>query len=141
VVLGALGVTLAAYAGYLLLANLAAAVAPDFVRNAFARALVDPHIRLLTALAIVVVNPVFEEVFVCGYVISALRDRLGLSTAVNISAMIRLAYHLYQGAAGVLSVTPFALIAALWFGRTRRLIPLIIAHASMDLMALWSALS
>lgn len=133
----ALGLMLAAYAGYALLANLAATFSPELVRQAFARRLVAPHIPLTTVIAVVLVNPIFEEVFVCGYIVSALRDRVGVLTAVNVSAGIRVAYHLYQGAAGVLSVTPFALIAAIWFARTRRLTPLVLAHALLDFAGLW----
>ena len=86
------------------------------------------------------VNPVFEEVFVCGYVITALKERFGLTTAVNVSAALRVSYHLYQGAVGVVGVAPLALLFAYWFGRTGRLWPLIVAHAIMDLWALTAAM-
>ena len=44
---------------------------------------------------------------------------VSVATAVNISAAIRLSYHLYQGVAGVLSVVPMGLLFAIWFARTR----------------------
>jgi len=58
--------------------------------------------------------------------------------AVNISAGIRVAYHLYQGPMAVLAIVPYARIAAVWFARTKRLAPLIVAHALMDFIALWA---
>ena len=83
-----------------------------------------------------VVNPVFEEVFVCGYVITALKERFGTTTAINVSAGIRVFYHFYQGALGVLGITPMALLFGYWFVRTGRLWPLIVAHALQDLTGL-----
>ena len=90
------------------------------------------------------INAVFEEVFVCGYVVSSLRERIGVTNAISVSAGIRVAYHLYKGVAlAVLSVTPLALIFAIWFARTRRLAPLILAHATIDFVVLslasWSS--
>jgi uncharacterized protein len=83
-----------------------------------------------------VVNPVFEEVFVCGYIITALKERFGTTTAINVSAGIRVFYHFYQGALGVLGITPMALLFGYWFARTGRLWPLIVAHALQDFTAL-----
>lgn len=132
----ALGLALAAYASYVILTIVAANAWPDLVRHASARRLVAPGLPIATVLAAALINPVFEEVFVCGYVVSSLRERIGVANAVNVSAGIRVAYHLYQGAMGVLAITPFALIAAIWFARTRRLAPLILAHALMDFIGL-----
>jgi membrane protease YdiL (CAAX protease family) len=132
----ALGLALAAYAAYAIVAIVAATMWPEAVRQAVERRFGAPHIPMATVLAVALVNPVFEEVFVCGYVVSSLRERLGVANAVNVSAGLRVACHLYQGVTGVLAITPFALIAATWFGRTRRLAPLVLAHALMDLLAL-----
>jgi membrane protease YdiL (CAAX protease family) len=73
---------------------------------------------------------------VCAYVITALKERFGVTTAVNVSAGIRLFYHFYQGAVGVVGIAPLALLFAYWFARTGRLWPLIVAHALMDFTAL-----
>jgi uncharacterized protein len=83
-----------------------------------------------------VFNPVFEETFVSGYIISMLKDRYGAWNAVNVSTGIRLLYHLYQGVAGVLSIVPIGLIFAHWYARRGSLWPLIVAHAWIDLSAL-----
>lgn len=139
-VLVALALALAAYVGYLILAAFAMSLWPDLIRQSFARRLVAPHLSIPIVLAIILVNPVFEEIFVCGYVVSALRERLGVANAVNVSAAIRVAYHLYQGVTGVLALTPLALIAAICFARTRRLMPLLLAHALMDFIGLRLAL-
>jgi uncharacterized protein len=86
---------------------------------------------------VAVIRMLATPVFVCGYVVASLRERIGGANAVSVSAGIRLAYHLYQGPAGVLGITPCALIAAIWFVRTRRLAPLIVAHAIVDFTGLF----
>jgi uncharacterized protein len=129
----ALGLLLASYAGYWLLAFAAFHVSPYLLWGAPRAA---PHLPLVTVLAVALVNAPFEELFECGYVISSLRERLGVTRAVNISAGLRVALHLYQGPIGVLSITPFALIAAYWFARTKRLAPLIVAHGMQDFIGL-----
>jgi len=51
------------------------------------------HVSLLPALLLVVVNPVFEEVLVVGYVLTAL-ERFGPRIAIAASVVIRVSYHL-----------------------------------------------
>lgn len=98
--------------------------------------LVSPGLSLITVLAVSALNPIFEEVFVCGYVITALKKTRSISFAVNVSIGIRLAYHLYQGAVGVISIIPLGFIFAYWFAKTGRLWPLVIAHGIFDLLGL-----
>lgn len=82
------------------------------------------------------INAAFEEIFVTGYVITLLKTSRSAWFAVNVSAGIRLAYHLYQGQVAVLGILPLGLIYAFWFVRTGRLWPLIVAHALQDIVAL-----
>jgi membrane protease YdiL (CAAX protease family) len=83
-----------------------------------------------------IVNPVYEEVFVCGYVIAALRERFGVTTAVNVSVLIRVLYHLYQGLDAFPFHAMYGLIQAYVFAHTGRLWPLIVSHAILDFYAL-----
>jgi membrane protease YdiL (CAAX protease family) len=131
----ALGLTVAIYVSYAILLIAAVSVWPGLIGQTH-RLQVAPGLPMGTVLAVALINPVFEEVFVCGYVISSLRGRLGVANAVNVSAAIRVAYHLYQGPIGVLGITPFALIAGVWFARTKRLAPLVLAHALIDFTGL-----
>ena len=84
-----------------------------------------------------VVNPIFEETFVTGYVISALKDRAPFWLAVTASVVIRLSYHLYQGTSGLIGIGPLGLIFAAYYYRDGRLWPLIVAHASSTLSGCW----
>ena len=126
----------AAYAAYVVVVYTIYAVWP---RAAYA--ITSPHISstgvsLATVIAVSIINPVFEEVFVCGYVIAALRKASNPWIGVHVSVAIRLLYHVYQGAIAAIGVVPFGLIMALWYRRTGRLWPVIVAHAVTDFAAL-----
>jgi membrane protease YdiL (CAAX protease family) len=90
----------------------------------------------LSVVALSIVNPVYEEVFVCGYVIAVLKQRFGVTTAVNMSVAIRVMYHLYQGLAAFPFHAMYGLIQAYVFARYGKLWPLIVSHAILDFYAL-----
>lgn len=83
-----------------------------------------------------VVNGIFEEVFVAGYIISAITPVRGMWMAINVSTGIRLLCHLYQGPLGVVSVVPLGLLYGYAYSRTRMLWPLILAHILLDIIGL-----
>jgi len=89
----------------------------------------------LSIAAVVIINPFFEELFLVGYVIAALRDVRTATFAINVSVAIRLLYHLSLGAPGVLAIIPMGLIFGYWFARTGRLWPVIGGHMLMNLAA------
>lgn len=130
---------IAVYCAWLLIWNLAALVSPDLVLSMIKTSgnVISGHIPPVTSITVSIVNGAFEELFVVGYVMSAL-SRMQKNTwfCVNVSTALRLAYHLYQGPLGVLSVVPTGLIFAFWFAQTKRLWPLIGAHILMDTIAL-----
>ena len=131
-----LGLAVVYYFCFIVLWIAAVAVWPPLGTIGAATHLVRADLQWSTVLLACVVNPVFEEVFLCGYVISALRDSRGVTTAINVSAAIRLFCHFYQGAVGVIAVAPVALLFAYWYAHSRRLWPLIVAHAILDLVGL-----
>lgn len=89
-----------------------------------------------TILTVSAVNGFYEEVLVCGYLITAMRDKRSPWTAIHLSTAIRTAYHLYQGSVGVISIVPIGLLFAWIYSRTGRLWPLVVAHVLMDVAAL-----
>lgn len=133
-----IGVALAgaAYLAYAALWMGTASLWPQITQIGEATHLVAAGLGWPSIVLVSLVNPVFEEVFVCGYVIASLRETRGVTTAVNVSAAIRVFCHFYQGAVGVLAVVPIALLFAYWFARTGRLWPLIVAHAALDFAGL-----
>lgn len=91
---------------------------------------------LLSITLVSLVNPVFEEVFVCGYVIESLRRRFGTTSAVNTSVVIRAVYHLYQGIALQPFHIAYGLVQGYVYARYGRLWPLFVSHALLDFVAL-----
>ena len=89
----------------------------------------NPALMLL----FLVVNSVFEEVFVVGYVIEAARAG-DVGFAVSISAVIRLLYHTYQGPVALTSILPIGVIFALAYLRWRNLWPLVLAHTAINIL-------
>jgi membrane protease YdiL (CAAX protease family) len=83
-----------------------------------------------------IVKALFEEILVCGYVIQSLRGRFGIALAVNASIALRMSFHLYQGPAAFLSFAVFGLLFTLFYIRTGRLWPLIVAHALIEAIQL-----
>jgi uncharacterized protein len=130
------GLAAAAYLAYVAVFLVAAIISPYVQQIANEQMLVTAGLDLALIIAVSVVNPIFEEVFVCGYVISTLMGRRGLWTAVNVSIGLRLAYHLYQGPIGVISIIPLGFVFAYWYARTGRLWPVVVAHAIFDLVGL-----
>jgi uncharacterized protein len=85
-----------------------------------------------------VVNGIFEEVFVAGYVITALTQARGVWTGINVSTGVRLLCHLYQGPIGVLVTVPLGLLFGYVYARSRQLWPLVFAHILIDIIGLTS---
>jgi uncharacterized protein len=131
-----IGLAVAAYAAYAIVWIIFVTTAPEAARDAARVSVVANGISPAAAILTPLVNAVFEEVFVAGYIITALKDKHGEWTAVNVSVGVRLAYHLYQGAVGVIAIIPLGLIFGIWYARRGRLWPLIVAHAAIDLAGL-----
>ncbi|HZY77467.1 MAG TPA: type II CAAX endopeptidase family protein [Jatrophihabitantaceae bacterium] len=74
-----------------------------------------------------------EEVVVCAFVLTRLRQ-LGWSNqrALVAESALRGSYHLYQGYGGFFGNFVMGLIFGCWFQRTRRVVPLVIAHSVID---------
>jgi membrane protease YdiL (CAAX protease family) len=81
-------------------------------------------------------NAVLEEVVVVGYLLTRLRQ-LGWAPAAAIaaSAVLRGSYHLYQGFGAFVGNAVMGVAFALFFLRTRRLAPLIVAHTILDVVS------
>jgi membrane protease YdiL (CAAX protease family) len=84
------------------------------------------------------VNPCFEEVVVRGYFSTELEALTGSKlTAVVIPPLFQGFYHLYQGRIATLSFTAVFILFSIYFVKTRRLVPVIVAHAVFDLTLIW----
>ena len=81
-------------------------------------------------------NAMLEEVVVVGYLLTRL-EQAGWSArwAIGTSAVLRGAYHLYQGFGGFVGNVLMGLVFGLVWRRWRRVGPLVVAHALIDIVA------
>lgn len=78
-------------------------------------------------------NATSEEIIVMGYLLTRLAQ-LGWTRerSVLAAAVLRGTYHLYQGFGGFAGNAVMGLVFGWWFTRTRRVLPLLIAHFILD---------
>ncbi len=99
-------------------------------------ALNDTWWRAPMLLVIAFANGWAEEVIVVGYLLTRLRQlRVHPMVALGCSALLRGAYHLYQGFGAGLGNVAMGLVFGCAWQRTGRLWPLIIAHGLIDAVA------
>jgi len=81
-------------------------------------------------------NAVLEVVVVVGYLMTRLRQ-LGntLPVVIAASAILRGSYHLYQGIGAFVGNAVMGVVFALFFLRTKRVMPLVVAHTLLDIVA------
>ena len=82
------------------------------------------------------INPLFEELLVLGFVVQSMRKAFGLTTAFNVSLGLRVLYHLYQGPLAVIPIAVMALVFTLLYVKMGRLWPVIVSHALLDFLGL-----
>lgn len=84
-----------------------------------------------------ILNPFVEELIVRAYIMSemiTLFNKTGL--AIFVSVAVQISYHFYQGFWAAISYIPLFLVFAVYYARTRRILPVILAHLYFDLGAL-----
>ncbi len=128
----AFGLLIATYIAYAVLFNM---VYLSVGKENFAIAKYSISADLVLILAVSLINPLFEETFVVGYVFDKMQ-RHSVVLIVIISTLIRVSYHLYQGWIGIISMVPLGVFFAIVYSRTKNLMPLYLAHAVMDLLGL-----
>jgi membrane protease YdiL (CAAX protease family) len=79
---------------------------------------------------------VLEEFVAVGYLMTRLRQ-VGWHVALTVaaSALLRGTYHLYQGIGAFVGNAVMGVIFSVFFVRTRRILPLVIAHTIVDIIS------
>ncbi|MEU7980077.1 CPBP family intramembrane glutamic endopeptidase [Micromonospora sp. NPDC049081] len=81
-------------------------------------------------------NAVLEEVIVVGYLVTRLRQlQWRIGAVIATSALLRGSYHLYQGFGAFVGNAVMGVVFSLFYLRTRRVMPLIVAHTLLDVVA------
>jgi len=92
-------------------------------------------------LPFLLLNPFFEEILVRGYLMTELIDlRKSVFLATVVSLMVQTSYHLYYGLAGAIVVGSGLAVLAIYFAKSRRLMPIILAHMLWDSTAIFGFL-
>ena len=130
--------------GSRLAASLATAVFQAFFRTSTGHYLqprsghgiISSGVSVLTVV-LVIVNPFFEELIVRGYTMSEVAALGGSQNlAIFISVLVQMSYHLYQGFLRCVGLLAVFLLFSIYFSRTRRIGPVIVAHFWSDAWAL-----
>lgn len=87
-----------------------------------------------TMVAVSVVNPIFEEGLLLGYLARRLHALRGPRTAIAVTVALRMLYHTYQGLHGVLFVGLLGGVLSVAYLRQGRLWPAIVAHGLLDFL-------
>jgi len=81
-------------------------------------------------------NAVLEEVIAVGYLMERLRElRWSPVAIVAASAFLRGSYHLYQGIGPFVGNVAMGVVFAEYYRRRRRVMPLVVAHTLLDVVA------
>lgn len=82
-------------------------------------------------------NPFFEELIVRAYLMTEVFALTRSSLlAVIVSVLVQSSYHLYYGWSGAISVSFLFLAFSVYYVRSRRALPIVVAHGIFDLIAL-----
>ena len=89
------------------------------------------------AIPFTLMNPFFEELLVRAYLMTEIVELTGSSAlAIAVSVAVQTSYHLYYGWSGALSLAFLFLAFALYFARSRRALPVVVAHGVFDIYGL-----
>jgi len=92
-------------------------------------------------LPFLLLNPFFEEILVRGYLMTEFIDlSKSVLLATVISITVQTSYHLYYGLAGAIVVGSGLAVLAIYFAKSRRLMPVILAHMLWDSTAIFGFL-
>ena len=93
-------------------------------------------ISMATVLSAILVG-FFEELIVRGYLMTEVRRFTGsIVFAVLCSVAVQTSYHFYQGGPAALAHVGGFMVFAVYYAKTNRILPPILAHAALDLYAL-----
>lgn len=93
------------------------------------------------SIVFVVVNPVFEEMIVRGFTMSEVTALGGSrNLAIFVSVLIQMSYHVYQGLLHCIALTVVFTVFSVYFSRSRKILPVVLAHFWSDAYGLFRLL-
>lgn len=94
------------------------------------------HLNWVVIISITFLNAFYEELIYMSYFFNQCAAKAGPGIALVLTMLVRLAIHTYQGTEHVLQLGIWSLMFGLWYWWGRKVWPLIVAHASIDLISL-----
>jgi membrane protease YdiL (CAAX protease family) len=92
-------------------------------------------------LPLLLLNPFFEEILVRGYLMTEMIDlRKSVALAAAVSLGLQTSYHLYYGVFGATIVGCGLAVFAIYYAKSRRLMPIVLAHMLWDFTTVFSKL-
>jgi membrane protease YdiL (CAAX protease family) len=87
----------------------------------------------LTTILFQFINPFFEELIVRAYLMTEIKALTGsVNMAILASTLLQTSYHFYQGAPAAFGHGATFLIFSIFYARTNRIVPVILAHMYSD---------
>lgn len=91
----------------------------------------------IMAIPFTILNPFFEELIVRAYLMTEVKALTGSwMLAAGLSVALQFSYHLYYGWEIALALAFQFLVFAIYYARTRKATPIIVAHAIFDIYGL-----
>lgn len=91
----------------------------------------------LIAVPLFLLNPFFEELIVRAYLMTEVKALTGSWTlSAALSVALQFSYHLYYGWLAAIALSFQFLVFAIYYARTQRATPIIIAHGFFDIVGL-----
>lgn len=135
-ILHTIGLFILPYLAYSLICLTIRSLFPDFNLDSVNTEFMQKNITIFYVLFILV-NPVFEELIVRAFLITEIVSITGKgSLAVALSVLIQISYHLYQGLIPAILLGIIFLTFSIYFLKYKRIMPIIIAHALIDILAM-----
>ena len=94
------------------------------------------HLSWVVIIGFTIVNAFYEELVYMSLLFNQCAARAGVRWAVVATVFARLLIHTYQGTSHAAQIGVWALIFAIGYVRIKRVWPLILAHAMVDLISL-----
>ncbi len=92
--------------------------------------------------ALLLINPFFEEWIFRGFLmreVEAFSGKVGY--AIFVSVFVQALYHTYQGVPAALAIGSCFLVLSLYYAKTKRIVPVILAHLYWDVFAMYLYMS
>jgi membrane protease YdiL (CAAX protease family) len=97
-----------------------------------AAAMLGTHVSVMVVVFLVV-NAFYEELIVRAYLMSeVLAGRHSALVAGVVSVCVQALYHIYQGVPNMIALAGLFTVYAIYYGATRRILPVILAHLFVD---------